>query len=406
MEVRARTAGPSLWPLVVFAVIIYGITLVLAAGRAHGSIGGDDPIADAVFGLVWLLFIATGAIIVSRDPGNRVGWAFVASGFLQILYSFTTEYAAHALIAPAGQLPFADVAAWGHYNLGVIGTTVVPFMLLWFPTGRPPSRRWRPVEWLAWACAGALTVTAVWTWPHRGPAMMALSPPSYPSDDLALAGLMGSSAAMAAGGASLVARFVGSRGIERQQLKLMAFAASLVTAVIVLDVAGALHESTATIVDVLAALTFAGVPVAAGVAMLRYRLFDVDRVISRTVSYALVLGTLGALYAGGVLTLGSAARWLGPGMSNDLAVAAATLLAAAAFRPLRRRVGATVDRRFNRARYDAEQVVGAFGRHLRDEVELSVIDDQLRAAVVSTVQPAGVSVWLTTALGSAGRAGT
>lgn len=382
------------WSLVVLGAVLWLATTAMTATRAHGIVSGDDPVPDTVFGLVWWVFVAVGAVIVSRQPRNGVGWAFVACGSLQLFYGFSTEYAVRALLLGSDGLPLGAAAAWGHFNFSVLSVPLFPFMLLWFPTGAPPSARWRAVGWVAGASVVVLLVAAAWTWPSRGVGMLADPTPPYPGDTLALTALMASSVAMPAAAASLIVRFVRSRGIERQQLKLLAAAGSLLVLVTVLDLAGVLHAETATLLDVLVAVAFATVPVAAGVAMLRYRLFDVDRLISRTVSYAVVIATLATVYVGAVLLLGTVSRWVAPGASEDLAVAGSTLAAAAVFHPARRRIGAAVDRRFNRGRYDATQVVGTFGRRLRDEVDLSVLDGQLREAVRGTVEPSQVGLWL------------
>lgn len=389
-----RDAARAAWALVVLGAALWVATTVMTATRAHGIVSGDDPVPDTVFGLVWVVFVAVGAVIMSRQPRNGVGWAFVACGTLQLSYGFSTEYALRALVLGSDWLPLGAAAAWGHFNLSVLSVPLFPLMLLWFPTGAPPSPRWRPVGWVSGAGVVALVAAAAWTWSSRGVEMLAVPTPPFPGDTLALSALMASSVAMPAAAVSLVVRFVRSRGIERQQLKLLAMAGALLVVVTALDLGGVLHEDTATLFDVLVAVSFATVPVAAGVAMLRYRLFDVDRLISRTVSYAIVTATLAAVYVGAVLLLGAVSRWVAPGASEDLAVAGSTLAAAAVFQPARRRIVAAVERRFNRDRYDAAQVVGSFGRRLRDEIDLAVLDEQLRDAVRGTVQPAQVGLWL------------
>lgn len=391
---EGRAATRAVWGVVAVGAVLWLATAAMTATRAHGIVSGDDPVPDTVFGLVWVVFVGVGAVIVSRQPRNGVGWAFMASGSLQLLYGLSTEYALRTLVLGATGLPFGEAAAWGHFNLSVLSVPIFPFMLLWFPTGAPPSPRWRVVGWVAAASVVALVVSAAWTWPSRGVAMLADPTPPFPGDTLALTALMAASVATPVAALSLIVRFVRSRGVERQQLKLLAMAGSLLVVVMVLDLGGVLHEDTATLVDVLVAVSFGTIPVAAGVAMLRYRLFDVDRLLSRTVSYAVVIATLATVYVGAVLLLGAVSRWLAPGASADLAVAGSTLAAAAAFHPLRRRIVAAVDRRFDRAGYDAAQVVAAFGRRLRDEVDLSVLDTELRATVTRTVQPTGIGLWL------------
>lgn len=392
--VRAAWAGVAL------AVVTYGVTLASSVSRPHGMVVGDDPVADAVFGFVWLVFAATGAVVIRREPRNGVGWTFLAAGGLQIAYAASGEYAVWALMLRPGSLPLGGAAAWGAFNLSVLGLPALPLMLVWFPTGRPPSPAWRPVTWITTASAVVILAGAVLTWPHRGPAMLAEEPPAYPGEGATLVALMTVSGMLVAGAIALIVRFVRSSGVERQQLKLVALAASLVIAVIVLDLTGVLHEGSATVLDVLAAAAFASVPVASGVAIVRYRLFEIDRLISRTVSYAVIVAVLAGVYVAGILALSALVRWVAPAASDDLAVAGSTLAVAAAFGPLRRRVIATVDRRFNRGRYDADRILGGFGRRLRDEVELAVLDHELRAAVAGAVQPAGVSLWLPSRAGS------
>jgi hypothetical protein len=329
----------------------------------------------------------TGFVLASRRPENRIGWLFLVAGMALGLSGFSNQYALHALVADRGSLPAGQVFAWLSNWIWVIAVAALAFLFLLFPTGHLRSRRWRRAAWFA---GGALALAAVCAliaasteWAHP----FTLSGPGSPGVPTMLVSLMAAvliSAGLLVSVVAVVVRFAKSSGEERLQLKWCA-AAALVLAVVF--VASIWVNSAA--VNVLQSVAFLCLWTAIATAVLKYRLYDIDRIISRTLAYAIVTGLLVGLYAGLVLL---ATRVLS--VHSTVAVAAATLAAAALFSPVRRRVQRVVDRRFNRARYDADMTVALFAAHLKDAVDLDSVSDDLASVVQRALEPAHVSVWI------------
>jgi hypothetical protein len=376
------------------AVFVGGITFTVAlviANRSYVRGSGDVPLL-----LAFTAFMVVGALIVAHRPANTIGWLFTAIGLLAMTGSLTWEYTQYAYVTRPGALPGAIVAAWywawGAFPL--FGLTVT-FTLLLFPTGRLLSARWRPIAWLAGititveAVLGALRPSLAVGYEGRlipNPIGIAGMPdPEQGAVGAVLVGLL--FLAAVAGCVSLVIRFRRARGEERQQLKWFAYAAALM---VVLLLFGIIYPSGSNLA---AGLVIALLPVAAGIAILRYRLYDIDRIINRTLVYGLLTAILGLGYAGTVLVLGQLFGEVGANPPS-WAVAGATLAVAAAFQPARRRIQAVVDRRFNRRRYDAAQTIAAFSARLRDEIDLDTLSAELLAVVNQTMQPTKASLWL------------
>ncbi|MBA2427888.1 MAG: hypothetical protein H0V60_12520 [Actinobacteria bacterium] len=262
--------------------------------------------------------------------------------------------------------------------------SALTFLPLLFPTGRPPSRRWRPVAWLSGTCLGVLVLyVATGSWSLTGKQLLG---------EVEVAGfaplLLLLLACGLASAASLVARFRASRREERQQLKWFVLA---VCGLVVLFVLDGLQIPVGA-GNALAVILIPCIPAAVGVGMLRYRLYDIDRIINRTLVYGALTAFLGALYSGAVVVLQAAVgERIG---SSPLAVAATTLAVAALFRPARALVQTLIDRRFNRSTYDAQKTVEAFSGRLRDEVDLDQLSSDLVAVARTTMQPAHASLWL------------
>jgi hypothetical protein len=390
---RTRSTRVAWGLMAVFAVGYLAVPLSFANGNVQ-----REPGFYLALVLAFTAFMVVGAVIVAHRPGNAVGRIFSAIGLLSSAGVLTMEYAEYAYVTNPGSLPGAALAAWfSWWWLPILGLIFV-FTLLLFPTGRLPSPRWRPV-----AVAGGLAIAAVTVLGAVQPTLKLQNEEVYLPNPVGLAGtpdpetgalgtvLLGVlGACMVASVVSVVLRFRRSRGVERQQLKWFTYAAALMLAANVVTLT-VLPEGVVS--DLLFGLSIAFVPIAAGVAILRYRLYDIDRLINRTLVYAALTAVLGAVYAGAVLVLG----WLFGGVGGELpswAVAGATLAVAALFQPARRRVQAVVDRRFNRRRYDAARTVEAFSARLRDQIDLDTLSAELLAGVEQTVEPTTVSLWL------------
>jgi len=389
----ARRPGVLAWAL--WALVVLGLAagfwlegLLRRAGRA-------DALNTAVGPTVATVSAATvGAVLAARRPRHPVGWLLLAFALFLTANGVAGGYAPYGLQARPGGLPAAAWVAMYYPATALVAFACLGLVLLLVPTGSPPSPRWR---WWAWLMAGALAVLLL--------AMpLAPRPPDsrYRAVDNPLdlrpfdgALLLVNRAALAVtvlgilvGAGSLVVRFRRARGVERQQLRWVVLAAALtgvgMLASVVLVAAG-----NEVLVGWVTGVCVAFLPLATGAAVLRYRLFDLDRIISRTLAYGLLTVLLGLGYAGIVLGLG---RLLPQGSS--LVVAGATLAVAGVFQPARRRVQAAVDLRFNRRRYDAAQTIAAFSARLREEVDLDTLTGELLAVVEQTMQPTQASLWL------------
>ena len=326
-----------------------------------------------------------GFVLASRRAENRIGWLFLVAGLTVGVSDFADQYASHALSAGRGPVAAGRAFAWVSNWTWVLPVAMLAFLFLLFPTGAVRSRRWRPAVWFVgvvftlatiWALVAA---TNLWAHPFTVPTQVAgLTALSYQMTAFLI------SVALLVSVTALIVRFVKSTGEERLQLKWCATAA-LVLAVVY--VASIWVNSAA--VTILQSLAFACLWTAIAIAVLKYRLYDIDRIISRTLAYASVTGLLVGVYTGLVLLATQVFRFQTP-----VAVAASTLAAAALFNPLRRRVQRVVDRRFNRARYDADQTVALFAAGLKDTVNLHSVRDDLATVVDQALEPAHVSVWI------------
>jgi hypothetical protein len=351
--------------------------------------------ASGVPGVLAIVSATTvGAVLASRRPRHPVGWLLLGLGLSVSASGAADGYAPYGLPVRPGALPAARYVALYGPALLAIGITFIGMILLLTPTGSLPSPRWR--WWVRVATAAPVVVLlAVTLLPQPlGPeyqsvanplGLGALEAPLQAATGMALA-LTVLGVLVAA--ASLVVRFRRARGTERQQLRWVAVAAAVVSLAAALVLAAMLTETPALFGWGLG-LCAAVLPLAIGAAILRYRLYDLDRIISRTLAYGLLTVLLGGGYAGLVLGLGQLL-----GRDSSLVVAVATLAVAAVFQPARRRVQDLVDRRFDRRRYDAAQTIGAFSARLRQQVDLDTLSVELLGVVEQTMQPTSVSLWL------------
>jgi hypothetical protein len=375
--------------------------LALLNGRSPREILIDEGIV-AVATLA-VAFSVVGALIASHRPANPIGWIFCAAAVFQGVSICGYEYATYALLTQPGSLPLGAEASWIAQWIWAPGLgLILVFLPLLFPDGRPPSRRWRPVAWLGGLSIGLNFVSAVvFLWPQRGPALVGPEGPAEEGASHAMFVVVEFAAfpmMLVAGlGAvvSLVIRFRRSRGAERQQIKWFAFASALTFAFVFVweGMLGAESALLQALFAVLSVVLVPAIPVATGIAILRYRLYDIDRIINRALVYGTLTAVLVLTYVGAVVAMQEVFRTLAGGESQ-LAVVASTLAIAALFGPLRRRVQTFIDRRFYRNKYDAARTLAAFNARLREETDLDELGDDLVRVVTETLQPAHASPWL------------
>ena len=356
--------------------------LTVAIGVSVTPSALDDGVLSFITYVVFVLAFATvGALVASQRPRNPIGWLLLLAGLSYVIGGVTVASSDNTLTAWIGTWIWMA-------GIGPVAT----FGLLLFPSGRLPSTRWRPVAWLAAGGLGCL-LTGLAIAPGRLSGTTIENPlgvSGWISGALTVAGGVALIAALIGSIASLRARYRAGRGEERQQLKWLLYAAALVlTGVLVsLPIESIGGEAAINVSNAITSLTVATLPVAMGIAILRYRLYDIDLVIRRTLVYAVLTATLGATYLGLVLIVGLAVGHSG------FAVAVSTLAVAALFRPALARIQAVVDRRFYRRRYDAALTLEAFGGRLREELDLEALASDLRRVVADTVQPEHVTLWL------------
>jgi hypothetical protein len=388
----------ALWALAILGLLVTAWLdhLLRQAGRPDlaQETAGVEPV------LVVLSATTVGAVLASRRPTHPVGWLLLALGLFMAAAIVAQAYADYGFQARPGALPAVSyVALYGPATLGAM-LGCIGFILLLTPTGSLPSPRWR---WWARVMVAAPVVSLVAT---------LLLPNSLHSDyqtldnPLALRAFGGAlraalwvalaitvSAVLVAAG-SLVVRFRRAHGVERQQLRWVALAAAVVAPAALVLLAAAATTTLLTLFNWALfnwalAVCVTILPLAIGAAILRYRLYDLDRIISRTLAYGLLTVLLGGGYAAVVLGLGQLL-----GRDSPLLVAGATLAVAAVFQPARRRIQAAVDRRFNRRRHDAAQRIAAFSDRLRQQVDLDELTAEFLAVVEETMQPTTASMWL------------
>jgi hypothetical protein len=410
----ARAASRFGWSTWVVCVAVAGFTLtlsILSVGvEPRSGLGGTPSAGDVVTAAVYFVAVAAfatvGAFVIWRRPGNGIGWVFLAIGVAVSVRVGAAQYAEYSLLVRPESLPGGRVAVSLGEALSTLMFALLGLALLLFPDGRLPSRRWRKLLWILGAAA-LFGVVGLGLRPGHfaeTDSFDTFSNPlgvgSDPEPFDALGGLAWFlvTSGLFACGVAMVRRMRRAHGIERLQLKWIAFAASLLAVGFLVISITFFAELSGTIIDPLRTavlgLGFCAIPSAAGIAILRYRLYDIDVVINRTLVYGALTATLATAYLGSVLLLQLALRPLTE--SSNLAIAGSTLAVAALFRPARARIQEGVDRRFFRRKYDATRTLERFGARLRNEVDLDALGSELRAVVTDTVQPVSVSLWLRT----------
>jgi hypothetical protein len=396
---RDRRPAVLAWGLAGLALLLLvpGVRLnLLGTAGDPGGVAGLVVASGAVL-LAWVSSATVGTVLASRRPRHPVGWLLLGVALAVALSILVEAYARYGLVVRPGSLPGARyLAGFAVLSFTVVWLSCAGFVLLLTPTGSPPSPRWR---WWARVAAAAPVLAVV-----AGAVQPDPLAPDWYGNPLAVpalyrllavpgvAAIVVVLASVPVGAASLAVRFRRARGTERLQLRWLALAGALAAGLLLVGlVAGVLGRDPVVLACL--SLCVALLPLATGAAILRYRLYDLDRIVSRTLAYGLLTVLLGLGYAAAVLLAGQAFGGIG-GQPPGWAVAGLTLVVAAAFQPARRRVQRLVDRRFNRRRYDAARTVDAFAARLRDQVDLRALHGELLAVVDQTVQPASASLWL------------
>jgi len=390
----SRFARPLAWALWSTAILLAAIGAALVLASLDAKVP-DNWGFRGYWDLVTPFFATSGLLIARRQPRNAIGWMLLVAGLSSGFGGFVQEYATRAVIVAPGSLPGAVALAWiGSWSWTFSSGPLLTLVPQLFPTGRPLSARWRP---LMWAGAAFMPLAFFLFGLRPGPAENAtfIENPVALSGDLAalrtaLEGPLYAFIALtvAASGASLGVRFRRAQGVEREQLKWVASSGVLcATAFPVMVVTG-----TSKAGEVLTIVGLVTIPIAISIAILRYRLYDIDVLINRALVYGATTAGIAVAFVGGIVLLQALLRPITSG--SELAVATSTLASLALFQPLRRRMQNAVDRRFYRARYDATRTLDDFSARLRDEVDLDAVRGELVDAAARTVQPAHASVWL------------
>jgi hypothetical protein len=417
--VSTRAASWLAWSLAGLSVVVFVplvVMYVLArSAQSPGNWVTVGTVSDMVSFLPFLAFPLVGALVASRRPRNPIGWICLADGLLWILLSMTDSYSIYGVAKP-GSVPFpVAIGTLGNQWLWVptVGLLGI-YLLLLFPDGRLPSRRWRPLAWLSGAVLVLESLTeglAPGPLENQGGVPNPFGLEGLPwLADAALVLLPLLPLCILASAVSLVLRYRRSGGEQREQIKWIAFAASVAGLLYLIAIVSPFIFAPEIVsgggslpppplwVELLfsvAVLGFAGVPVAIGFAVLRYRLYDIDVVINRTLVYGSLTAMLTLIYFGGVATMQAIFRAITDQEEQpQLAIVVSTLVIALLFTPLRRRIQSFIDRRFYRRKYDARKTLAAFSAKLRDETDLDALSDDLVGVVRETMQPSHISLWL------------
>src|SRR3712207_5103354 len=390
-------------PLSWLAWLVCALSLALIVCAVALAILNDTDIYPLIYLVAVALSALVGGVVTTRSrSANKVGWILLAGGAIFALQEFSLQYAINGLVTNPFALPLVRVMAWLASWIYVPGLLLLlSFLPLYFPDGHLVSSRWRWVAWLSLVLAVVGPISSAFlpsptrVWEIVYPlGIVALGPVSDLLDEVATVIYFG---VIFASALSLVVRFHRSVGEEREQIKWLAYAASALTVWLLI---GSLIRGDSPILDevvrpTMDGLLFAGIPVAVGVAVLKYRLYNIDLIINRTLVYGTLTGILASIYLGSVVLLQDVFHALtGQEEQPQLVIVVSTLVIAALFIPLRRRIQSFIDRRFYRRKYDAVKTLEAFSKKLRDETDLDTLSDNLVEVVRETIQPTHVSLWL------------
>ncbi len=389
-----RNAAWLAWSIWGLSIVFVALRLVLQYANDPASFLGN------LFKVLSLAFATVGALIAWRRPENPIGWIFGAGALLLALSDFAEQYAFYALVTKPGALPGGVVMGWIRLWASTLAFSLIfTLTLLLFPNGRLLSQRWRPVMWLAVVALGLLAVTAAL---QPGP----LSHISSIHNPFAIKGTTDTHpwmqgivsvlilAAVGACAISVILRFRRAHGQERQQIKWIAYAAALL---ILYAIVGVLIQTFAPryllAVELAEAPFFVALPIAVGIAILKYRLYNIDLIIRRTLIYGALTAVLALVYFGSVAVLQALFQAVTGQQQSQLVIVLSTLAIAALFAPLRHRMQNAIDRRFYRRKYDAEKTIAAFSAVLREEVDLDRLETALLSIIEETFQPESLSLW-------------
>lgn len=397
----ARPATRLPWALLALYLVLVSAQLALAWQISRAP--EVDVYVPTLVGIpAFIVFVAVGALILTRYPGHRFGWLLCLTGLLWQTFALVDAYTTASYGLHGGRLLGSELALsisnWLFFPGLVLVVAIIPLL---FPSGHLPRGRWRVVFWAA--VVGMVSTTLGFLLEPIPLEISGLPTERWVDNPygvehwgvnlLLLLGLPLNILSGIGAGISIVWRLRHARGIERQQVKWIAYAGALIAAIFAVNTVMFIFElELARVIWLVQVASFAGFPIAAGIAIFQYRLFEIDLLIKRTLLYGVLTAVLGALYLGLVLSAQFLLRTVTP--QSDVAIVVSTLTVAALFQPVRRRLQVGFDRRFYRRKYDAEQEIAAFSRLARNEVDLDRLCGALAQVVTETVQPAHISLWL------------
>jgi hypothetical protein len=389
------------WSLVALAVALLAGGIALARTTRspelelpYGSVGDAGFLVLALATVI--TFTVVGAIVASRHPRNPIGWIFCFVGLVTGFDALTHGYTEFWLASGRGSRSFGETAAWFGTWAWIVETVALTFLLLLFPDGRLPSPHWRPAAWCAGLGISGFVVSYALDAGPLADFPQVVNPYGVDSPLVRIVGIAGALllvGSMVASAISLIVRARHAGRVERQQIKWLAYGGAVVVSLIF--VASVISIWSVTVGIAVTNLALLGLPIFTGVAIVRYRLYDIDFLINRTLVYGALTATLGLVYFGSVATAQAIFRaFTGQQEQPQLAVVVSTLVIAALFSPLRRRMQGFIDRRFYRRKYDARKTLEDFSAKLRDETDLDTLSENLASVVRETMQPVHISLWL------------